>query len=559
MPSSRSPCLYIDMKITLAQTNPVVGDIDGNLKKVIDAVTEAGSDGAELVVFCEMCLSGYPPKDLVERRSFIEQSAAALKSLEDFSKSQVGVGMLVGLPLPWESGGKGVVNVAVLVADGHTIHKQVKSLLPTYDVFDEARYFDRAKEISPAEFKGEKLGITICEDAWNDPELFGRRTYDIDPVAILADKGATIMINISASPFTVGKEDIRLELIRGHATRYQLPFVFVNQVGGNDELVFDGRSLYVGKGGEVGAVLPMFEEACVTVDIARPIDALNYRSVDGIDSVLHALVLGTKDYLRKCGFDRAIVGLSGGIDSAVTLAIAARALGPDNVRAVSMPSPYSSKGSVDDSAALAANLGVQLDVVEIGDIMVAYDDALADAFRDRKADVTEENIQARIRGNILMAYANKFGYLVLSTGNKSELAVGYCTLYGDMTGGLAVISDLPKTTVYKLARRINKDREVIPRAIIDKTPSAELKPDQTDQDTLPPYDVLDAILDLHVEEGLSGRDIIDRGFDRATVDWVVSAVRNNEYKRKQAAPGLKITSKAFGAGRRFPIAARYDV
>jgi NAD+ synthase (glutamine-hydrolysing) len=547
------------MKITLAQTNPVVGDIGGNLKKVVDAVTEAGTDGADLVVFCEMCLSGYPPRDLVERRSFIEQSAAALKSLEDFSKSQPGVGMLVGLPLPSQSGGKGVVNVAALVVDGHTIHKQAKSLLPTYDVFDEARYFDRAIEISPAEFKGEKLGITICEDAWNDPELFGRRTYDIDPVAILADKGATILINISASPFTVGKEDIRLELIRGHAARYQLPFVFVNQVGGNDELVFDGRSLYVGKGGEVGAALPMFEEAFVTVDMAKPIETIDYRSVDEIDSVLHALVLGTKDYLHKCGFERAIVGLSGGVDSAVTLAIAARALGPDNVRAVTMPSPYSSKGSVDDSAALAANLGAQLDVVEIGDVMAAYDDALADAFRAQEADVTEENIQARIRGNILMAYANKFGYLVLSTGNKSELAVGYCTLYGDMTGGLAVISDLPKTTVYKLAQRINKDREVIPRAIIDKTPSAELKPDQTDQDTLPPYDVLDAILDLHVEEGLSRTDIVDRGFDAATVDWIVRAVRNNEYKRKQAAPGLKITSKAFGAGRRFPIAARYDV
>jgi NAD+ synthase (glutamine-hydrolysing) len=547
------------MKITLAQTNPVVGDIDGNLKKVIDAVTEAGSDGAELVVFCEMCLSGYPPKDLVERRSFIEQSATALKSLEDFSKSQPGVGILVGLPLPSETGEKGVVNVAALVADGHTIHKQAKSLLPTYDVFDEARYFDRAKVISPAEFKGEKLGITVCEDSWNDPELFGRRTYDIDPVAILADKGATILINISASPFTVGKEDIRLELIRGHANRYQLPFVLVNQVGGNDELVFDGRSLYVGKGGEVGAALPMFEETFVTVDTARPIETLDYRSVDEIDSVLQALVLGTKDYLHKCGFDRVIVGLSGGVDSAVTLAIAARALGPDNVRAVTMPSPHSSKGSVDDSAAVAANLGVHLDVVEIGDVMTAYDDALADAFRGREADVAEENIQARIRGNILMAYANKFGYLVLSTGNKSELAVGYCTLYGDMTGGLAVISDLPKTTVYKLARRINEDREVIPRTIIDKTPSAELKPDQTDQDTLPPYDILDAILDLHVEEGLSGNDIVDRGFDRATVDWVVSAVRNNEYKRKQAAPGLKITSKAFGAGRRFPIAARYDV
>jgi NAD+ synthase (glutamine-hydrolysing) len=547
------------MKITLAQINPVVGDISGNLGLVSDAVVRAVSEQSDLVVFPELCITGYPPRDLVERRAFIEQAAEALTSVEALTKSHGNVGVIVGLPMASGRNGKGVVNVAALVAGGKTIFKQEKSLLPTYDVFDEARYFDTAAKVEPVAFKGEKLGISICEDAWNDPELFSHRSYDIDPIAILADKGATIMINVSASPFTVGKDQIRLELARHHATRHGVPFVMVNQVGGNDELVFDGGSACVDASGELRAALPMFEESTATVDLSTRVTGVVHEPMSEMESILQALVLGTRDYIRKCGFERAIVGSSGGIDSAVTLAIATRALGAASVRAVTMPSPYSSKGSVEDSAALAANLGVELDVVGIGDVMAAYDHALAVAFQGCETDVTEENIQARIRGNILMAYANKFGYMVLSTGNKSELAVGYCTIYGDMTGGLAVISDLPKTTVYRLAEHINRGGEIIPRSIIGKVPSAELKDGQTDQDTLPPYEILDAILDLYVEEGLSGPDIIRRGFDKTTVDWVLSAVRKNEYKRKQAAPTLKVTSKAFGAGRRFPIAARYDV
>jgi NAD+ synthase (glutamine-hydrolysing) len=548
------------MKITLAQINPVVGDISGNLKKIADTVSAAAAHTPDLVVFPELCLTGYPPKDLVERPAFVEQAAAALKSIEELSASYAGVGVVVGLPMASRGGGKGVVNAAVLVAGGRTLHRQFKSLLPTYDVFDEARYFDTADSIEPADFKGEKLGISICEDAWNDPELFGRRRYDIDPVAILAQGGATIMINISASPFSEGKEALRLELVRRHATQFGTPFIMVNQVGGNDELVFDGRSYFVDAAGHLRAALPMFEEAVSTVDTKATSGApLAFQPMDETECVYRALVLGTRDYVHKCGFERAIVGLSGGIDSAVTLTIAARALGGENVRAITMPSPHSSKGSVEDSRALADNLGVRLDVIEIGHIMASYDRALEGAFGGQAAGVTEENIQARIRGNILMAHSNKFGCLVLATGNKSELAVGYCTLYGDMSGGLAVISDVPKMMVYRLADRINRDGEVIPRAIIEKAPSAELKPGQKDQDTLPPYDILDAILDLYIEEGLSGPAIVERGYDRDTVAWVLEAVRSNEYKRKQAPPGLKVTSKAFGIGRRFPIAARYDV
>jgi len=547
------------MRITLAQINTVVGDIAGNLDKIAAALSSAAAERPDLIAFPEMCLTGYPPKDLVERPAFLEQAAGALKSIEKLSAKYGGTGVIVGLPMVSQGGGKGVVNVAALVADGETIHKQVKSLLPTYDVFDEARYFDTADSIAPVGFKGETIGISICEDAWNDAELFGNRPYDIDPIAILAEKGATIMVNVSASPFSVGKEALRLELVRRHATHFGTPFIMVNQVGGNDELVFDGRSYCVDAAGELMAALPMFEEAVATVDTKAAVKPLPFHPMDETETIYRALVLGTRDYLHKCGFERAIVGLSGGIDSAVTLAIAVSALGAENVRAVTMPSPHSSQGSVDDSKALATGLGVALDVVPIGDVVSSYERSLPKVFEGHSEGVAEENIQARIRGNILMAHSNKFGCMVLSAGNKSELAVGYCTLYGDMSGGLAVISDVPKMTVYRLADFINRDGEVIPRAVIDKAPSAELKPHQKDQDSLPPYETLDAILDLYIEEGLSGPDIAARGYDAKTVDWVLNAVRANEHKRKQAPPGLKVTSKAFGIGRRFPIAARYDV
>jgi NAD+ synthase (glutamine-hydrolysing) len=547
------------MKITLAQINTVVGDIDGNLQKVVDTVNTVVPAGTDLVVFPEMCLSGYPPKDLVERRRFIDQSLAALKSVEQRSRSCPDTGIVVGLPKRVNGGGKGLANVAALVVGGKTVFEQQKSLLPTYDVFDEARYFDPSASIDTVEFKGQSVGLSICEDAWNDPEVFSHRLYDRDPVAILANKGATVMLNISASPFSVGKEVFRLELVRHHATRYKVPFILVNQVGGNDELVFDGGSFCVGAGGELLAALPMFEEAVVTVDTEAGGEATQFVPMEETESIYRALVLGTRDYFQKCGFAKAVVGLSGGIDSAVTLSLAVDALGQENVLAVTMPSPHSSSGSVEDSSILAQNLGVRMDTVFIGSLMESYDRTLAGVFKNDDTGVARENVQARIRGNLLMAYSNTFGNLVLSTGNKTELAVGYCTLYGDMSGGLAVLSDVPKMTVYKLAQFINKDGEIIPRAIIDKPPSAELKPGQMDQDTLPPYATLDAILDLYVEEGLSVPDITGRGFDETTVQWVVDNVRKNEYKRKQAAPGLKVTSKAFGVGRRFPIAARYTV
>ncbi len=548
------------MKIALVQLNTVVGDVDGNTRRILEHVKKANERGADLVVFHEMCVAGYPPKDLVERAQFVDQSEAALATIVEASRRYGDTGIVVGLPR--RSGrdhGKGVANVVVLVCDGEVIHAQEKALLPTYDVFDEARYFDAATDIVPVDFKGECLGLSICEDAWNDPELFRHHPYDVDPIAVLADKGATVMVNVSASPFTIGKEALRYEIVRSHALRHGVPFVMVNQVGGNDELVFDGSSVFVDGGGMVHALLPMFEEGMEIVDTQSCGDPIAIEQHTDEQSTCAALVLGTRDYLGKCGFSKAVVGLSGGIDSAVTLAIAVAALGAENVRAVAMPSLHSSEGSLDDASALAVNLDVDLDVVPIGEAMTSYDRMMADVFAGTSPDVTEENIQARIRGNILMAYSNKFGALVLSTGNKSELAVGYCTLYGDMSGGLAVISDVPKLMVYRLAEWFNRDGEVIPRAILDKPPSAELRPDQKDTDTLPPYEILDAILDHTIEDGLSRDAICGRGFDPAVVDWVLSAVRRNEYKRSQAAPGLKVTSKAFGVGRRFPIAARYDV
>jgi NAD+ synthase (glutamine-hydrolysing) len=548
------------MRIGLVQLNTVVGDTEGNTARMVDALRRSVGAGAELVVFHELTVSGYPPRDLVERPAFIATCERAVDRLAAESARFPGVGIVFGAPLPSRSAtGKAVANAALLVADGAVVHRQDKLLLPTYDVFDEARYFEPADAATPVRFGGEVLGLSICEDAWNDPALFRRPPYRVEPIAMLARQGATLLINISASPFTAGKEAFRAELVASHARRHGLPFVFVNQVGGNDELVFDGRSLYADGTGGVRAVLPAFEEGFEIVDTSARGPAPAYTALDEDESIRRALVLGTRDYFAKCGFSRAVVGLSGGVDSALTLCVAVEALGADNVLAVAMPSPFSSAGSVEDARVLAASLGVRLESVAIGALMTAYDEALAGVFAGRPRDVTEENIQARVRGNILMAISNKFGHLVLSTGNKSELAVGYCTLYGDMSGGLAVISDVPKTTVYRLAALYNRERERIPRSTLEKAPSAELRPGQRDADTLPPYDVLDPILDLYIEEGLDTGDIAARGFDRATVEWVAGAVRRNEYKRKQAAPGLKVTSKAFGVGRRFPVAARYAV
>jgi len=550
------------MRITMAQLNPVVGDIEGNVARVVDALQIASGERADLVVFPELVLTGYPPKDLLEFPAFIAQVREALVRVVRVSNDFPGLGIVLGAPTPTNlPDGKPLFNTALLITDGEVVFQQSKMLLPTYDVFDELRYFRPAADNDVITFKGEKLGLSVCEDVWNepDPSRGDKRPYSCDPVAMLSEKGATLLINISASPFSVGKEAVRYRLIRDHARSRGLDFVFVNQVGGNDDLVFDGKSLFVDRQGHTRCVFPSFEEAVITTDTEPQGPVQPYELEDELVTIYKALVLGTRDYVGKCGFSRAVIGLSGGIDSAVTAAIAVSALGPDNVRVLAMPSPYSSASSLEDATILAKNLGIGIEVLEISRLMNTYGEALAGSFEGVEEDVTEENIQARIRGNLLMAFSNKFGCLPLSTGNKSELAVGYCPLYGDMRGGLAVISDGPKTLVFELARHINAKGDLIPRRIIEKPPSAELKPDQKDQDSLPPYDVLDRILELHIDSRESVDQIIEAGFDRSTVTWVVDAVRRNEYKRKQAAPGLKVTSKAFGTGRRMPIAARYRV
>lgn len=544
------------MRITLAQLNPIVGDIEGNLERAT-TICRQYHHNTDLIAFPELFITGYPPRDLLDRPAFISEAKKAIDRLVEFSKSINGTGILVGSP--WPSGrtyDRRNFNCALLIADGTIIHAQAKSLLPTYDVFDETRYFDVADSIEPVSFAGELLGITICEDAWNNPTLWPQRSYSIDPVKILAEKKASIMINISASPFYMGKEMIRYKLLSEHAQKYGLPFYFVNQVGANDELIFDGRSLVIDNRGTPVKVFDSFKEMIQTIDTsARGIG--QYQPNDDLASVHDALVLGIKDYMSKTGFKKAVLGLSGGIDSAVTCVLACRAIGKENVLGVAMPGPFSSPGSLTDARQLAGNLGIKLIEIPISDIYRSYLAALKAEFAGREEDITEENIQARIRGNILMAISNKFGHLVLSTGNKSELAVGYCTLYGDMAGGLAAIADVPKTMVYKLANYINSNGELIPLSSITKAPSAELRANQTDQDTLPPYDMLDEILEFYLEDGLSAREIISRGYEPEIVSWVIKAVNSNEYKRRQAAVTLKVTSKAFGVGRRMPIAARY--
>jgi NAD+ synthase (glutamine-hydrolysing) len=546
------------MRITIAQLNPIIGDISGNLAIIKHTLKTASAEKADLAVFSELFLTGYPPRDLLNRASFIKKVEQAISDIKAISKEYPKMGILFGAPAKTNiECGRGLYNAAFLIRNGKILQIQQKSLLPTYDVFDEARYFDQARQIKVVEFKDETLGISICEDAWNDPELWPRRFYNQDPIEILANQKATLLVNISASPFQVGKEKLRFKLISNHARKHKLPFVFVNQVGGNDELVFDGRSIFVDSRGRPIWVGDSFNEVIKTLDIKETSKEAVYDFQDEIESVHDALVLGIKDYIRKCGFKGVMLGLSGGIDSAVTCALACEAVGPENVWGITMPGPFSSKGSVDDSIELAKNLGIQLKEIPIGSINDAYLETLKPHFAGKPPDIAEENIQARIRGNILMALSNKFGYLVLSTGNKSEMAVGYCTLYGDMSGGLSVISDVPKTMVYKIASHINREREIIPKATITKPPSAELRANQTDQDSLPPYDILDQILQYYIEEGMSSEEITAKGFSSETVKWVIKAIAQSEYKRRQAAPGLKVTSKAFGIGRRMPIAARY--
>ena len=542
------------MKLALAQINTTVGDFAGNIALIRTAYVRGMADGAELVVAPELAITGYPPRDLLLKDGFIEGNLAALTEL---AQSVGEVGLVVGhVGINEQQPGRPAVNAVSLLQHGKVAATRTKTLLPTYDVFDEDRYFEPSTDNTPVEFNGRKLGLTICEDVWNDDSFWANPRYRANPVDGLVKQGAEVIVNVSASPWNLGKEGMRREMLASLATNAQRPVVYCNAVGGNDELVFDGGSLALNVQGEVLATGAQFTEALVEVDLDGPLQAV---SEPQEMALLHdALVLGVQDYLGKCGFRSAVIGLSGGIDSAVTAALAVKALGAENVRGISMPSVYSSQGSLDDSAALAANLGIQYDVIPIHAGFEKMKTSLEPIFGDRPEDVTEENMQARLRGLILMAASNKFGSLVLTTGNKSELAVGYCTLYGDMCGGLAVISDVPKTKVFELAHWINRDEVIIPEATITKPPSAELRPDQKDQDSLPPYEVLDAILERYVVESRSVPEIVTSGFEEATVQRIVRLIDLNEYKRRQAAPGLKVTSKAFGVGRRIPVAQRYE-
>src|SRR6266498_3960639 len=527
------------MKIGFAQINPTVGDLKGNCDLIARAYERLAAAGAELVLTPELAMTGYPPQDLVLKSRFVPENLELLAKLH----ARVGdAALLVGFVDRNEGRGKPFRN-----AD--------KSLLPTYDVFDEERYFQPAERVEPFLVHGKKIGVTICEDIWTEHYL-PRPLYDVEPVGSLVEQGAEIIVNLSSSPFSLHKPAIRYELVAGLARAHQRPICYCNLIGGNDQLVFDGDSIAVNPAGNLIEQLAAFREDEKVVDTDST-ETIEFREAKTPEQLFAALSLGLRDYCRKCNFRSAVVGLSGGIDSAVTAVIAADALGAENVTGVSMPSPYSSRGSIDDARALARNLGIRFLEIPITDAFRDFKSQFKEIFKGLPENETEENMQPRLRAMTLMALSNKFGHLLLTTGNKSELAVGYCTIYGDMAGGLAVISDVPKTMVYELARWINRDREIIPRSTIDKPPSAELKPNQKDQDTLPPYEILDQILQLYVEENLSARDIIARGFDEKTVRWVQRRVDLNEYKREQAAPGIKVTSRAFGLGRRMPIAQRY--
>ena len=546
------------MKIALGQINPTVGDFSGNAAKIIDFSHRARAAGAGLILFPELSVCGYPPRDLVERPAFVARNR---ESAERIAAATAGIAVICGLVTPADSDtGKSVMNSAALLMDGKIAFIQSKMLLPTYDVFDEMRNFTPAKSQQLFPFCGNRMALTICEDAWNDKQFWSKRLYTVDPVESLVREGGNFVLNISASPFWIGKREFRRDMLASIARQHKVPVALVNQVGGNDSLVFDGSSLVLNREGKVIAQGRSFEEDLIYFD-SQDLTGEMHQQIPGDEaSAYSALVLGTRDYIRKCGFQKAIIGLSGGIDSALTAVIAADAVGPENVIGVGMPGPYSSQGSIDDARTLAKNLGIRFELLSINPAYEAYRQTLREVFSGLKEDVTEENIQSRARGTLLMALSNKFGAIVLSTGNKSELGVGYCTLYGDMVGGLAVISDVPKTLVYGLAEYVNSRRPVIPRDSIEKPPSAELRPDQKDSDSLPPYEVLDAVLEDYVEDSHAAERIAgDRGIDIETVRRVIRMVDRAEYKRQQAAPGLKISPKAFGYGRRIPIAAKSEV
>ncbi|NLW51617.1 MAG: NAD+ synthase [Candidatus Brocadiaceae bacterium] len=542
------------MKVALAQINTTVGDVEGNARKAIEAIRRAAELRAELVVLPELTLSGYPPMDLVERRAFIEANERALQQVADAARGIRAVVGHVGRVAP--QAGRPGANSASLVGDGRVLDRRDKVLLPTYDVFDEARLFEPAAGNTPVRLDSHALGVTICEDMWNDRFFWPRRRYGVDPVEGLAAAGVDLMLNLSASPFSIGKADVRRKMLAAMARRHGVPFACVNLVGGNDQLIFDGRSLAVDARGRLIAEAAAFAEDMLIVDTQAE-GAAATPEADEMADVFRALTLGVADYARKCGFRRAVVALSGGLDSALTAAIAAEALGPENVTTLFLPTEFSSALSERDAAQTAANLGVTHHRIDIDPLRRAVLGVLEPIFRGTEPGIAEENVQARIRGLLVMAYANKFGHLPLATGNKSELAAGYCTLYGDMVGGLAVIGDLPKTTVYRLSRHLNRRRPVIPQSTLDRAPTAELKPDQTDQDVLPPYETLDAILNLYVEEAQERDQIVAAGHDPQTVDRVLRMVDRAEFKRRQAPMALRVTGRAFGPGRQLPIAQRW--
>lgn len=541
------------MKIGIAQLNTTVGDFDGNKALILNAYRKAVAQGADIVLTPELAITGYPPRDLVHRSRFVPGNIETLHAIA----AEVGeVPLVVGFVDINHDDGKPFHNGAAVLQHGRVAHIVHKSLLPTYDVFDEDRYFEPAKVIAPVTVNGVRLGVTVCEDIWTDDYL-PRPLYDVSPPQLLAKQGMDLLVNISASPFCLGKPQIRERMLSDLARELRIPIAYCNAVGGNDQLVFDGSSLVVGGDGAVLCRLASFESGLATVDLVLQAPSLKPQASSDPEALYRALVLGTRDYVHKCGFKSAVLGLSGGIDSALVAVIAAEALGAENVLGVSMPSEFSSEGSKDDARDLAKHLGIRYETIAIQPVFETLKSQMRAVFAGRPEDITEENMQSRIRGLMLMSLSNKFGHLLLTTGNKSEMAVGYCTIYGDMCGGLAVISDLPKTRVYEVSRWINREREVIPWASIEKPPSAELRPDQKDQDTLPEYDILDGILELFVEQGKSVAEIVAAGFEESVVRWVLRRVELNEWKRHQAAPGIKVTSKAFGMGRRIPIVQKF--
>lgn len=555
------------MKIAIAQINPIIGDLLGNTQKILEMSQQAASENVRLLLTPELSICGYPPRDLLLNPSFVESIDKTLQKLaEDLPANlAVLVGTVVKNSPAHITGGKNLFNSMALLENGKIQQFFHKRLLPTYDVFDEKRYFEPGLQANSFKLDNLHIGVTICEDLWNDEEFWGKRSYAVNPIADLANLGVDLIVNLSASPYTVGKQHLREAMLKHSAVNFQQPIIYTNQVGGNDDLIFDGRSFALNKQGEIVCRAKGFVSDFLTVEFNADKRDLQLSHISPIDEsedeeIWNALVLGVKDYVGKCRFSKVLLGLSGGVDSALVAAIATAALGKENVIGVLMPSPYSSEHSISDALALAANLDIQTQILPIGELMESFDKSLGELFAGTEFGIAEENLQSRIRGNLLMAISNKFGYLLLSTGNKSEMAVGYCTLYGDMNGGLSVIADVPKTRVYSLCQWLNshQQKEVIPENILTKAPSAELKPGQVDQDSLPPYEILDDILDRLIHQHQSAAEIITAGHEPAVVDRVLQLLSRAEFKRRQAAPGLKITDRAFGTGWRMPIASSWS-